>query len=147
VFSIFISQWKRLKTRLHGKRFINPHVPWGNRMTTHMGGLEVVAAPAATAELKAGERTAAAVAAIHRQLHGLKNMAAVSSMDNELYIAVAMLVDYAHDMIDDKQYQYAYEFIDGVKLMAIHLGDAKLERAARAVRKMIRWTVDHMEVD
>jgi len=112
-------------------------------MTTHMGGLEVVAAPAATAELKAGERTAAAVAAIHRQLRELKRAAAVSAMDNELFIVAAILINRAHDMIDELRLEDAYEFVDGVKLIAIHMSDAKLERAARAVHKMILWTVAH----
>ena len=114
-------------------------------MTTHIRGLEVVAAPAATAELRtAGERTAAATAAIHRQLRGLKHMAAVSSMDNELYTVTAILVNRAHDMIDEWHMEDAYEFVDGVKFIAIHMGDAKLERAARATRKMILWTIAHV---
>jgi len=93
---------------------------------------------------RTADKTAAATAAIHRQLRELKRAAAVSSMDNELFIAAAILINNARDMIDGLRLEDAYEFVDGVKFIAIHMGDAKLEHAARATRKMILWTIAHM---
>ena len=112
----------------------------GNPMSAHMG-VEAVAAPAATAEPGAG-RKAAAMAAIHRQLRELKRAAAGNErIDNELFLAIAAMVDQARDMVDESRLEDAYYLISGVEHAAAHAGEQELARMARAARRMILWTI------
>jgi len=105
-------------------------------------GVEAAAGPAAAAEPQAAGKGAAAMAAIHRQLRELKRAAAGNErIDNELFLAIAAMVDQARDMVDESRLEDAYYLISGVEHAAAHAGEQELARMARAARRMILWTI------
>jgi hypothetical protein len=113
-------------------------------MSAHLG-VEAVAAPAATAEPQAAGRKAAAMAAIHRQLRELKRaVARASNIDNDLYPAMAILIDYARGMVAKRQYEDAYNLVLGVELAAVHAKEPRVARMARATLRTIAWAKARM---
>jgi len=97
-----------------------------------------------TAEPGAG-KGAAAMAAIHRQLCELKRAAAGNErIDNELFLTMAIIINHAHDIVDEGRLRDAYHLVRGVELAAAHAREQELQRAAHAVSKMILWTITHV---
>jgi len=98
-----------------------------------------------TAEPQATDKAAAAVRAIHRQLCALKRAAAGNErIDNELFLTMAIIINHAHDIVDEGRLRDAYHLVRGVELAAAHAREQELQRAAHAVSKMILWTITHV---